>query len=202
MKKLRARPWKTDVLNSIFGLRLKPHVTPREITTYGSYANIRNGVSTSFEWKLLWIVVRRAFAVSADSDGWVHCIKLNWPWLPWVYFSGNFDLQAVLYRPLFLGKPLFYKRNKSATFNFTIFDTAKKEGHCFLWQETEGNRGGLEILSSEHQISGIRTYKYGVRFDARARRTIEQASKWAKICVPEDWSNVIRMTKNVANHTQ
>jgi len=54
------------------------------------------------------------------------------------------ELQAVLYSQLFLGKPLFYKR-RPETYNFTIFKTVKREGHCLDWQETQGNRGSIEI---------------------------------------------------------
>lgn len=47
------------------------------------------------------------------------------------YLSANFDLQAVLYSPLFHAKPIFYKR-KLATFNLTVFDVARKQGYCYV----------------------------------------------------------------------
>ncbi|CAB3255049.1 unnamed protein product [Arctia plantaginis] len=60
------------------------------------------------------------------------------------YMSVNFDMEAVLYSPLLLGKPVFYKR-KIACFNFTVFDTATKQGYCYKWPEYEGNRGANEV---------------------------------------------------------
>lgn len=60
--------------------------------------------------------------------------------------TANFDLQAVLYCPLEFGKPSFYKR-KFAVFNFTLYEVAKKKGHCFMWNESQGNRGSNEIAT-------------------------------------------------------
>lgn len=62
------------------------------------------------------------------------------------FISANFDLEAVLYTPLVFAKPVFYKR-KLASFNFTIYDVGKRNGYCFFWTETEGNRGANEIAT-------------------------------------------------------
>ena len=62
------------------------------------------------------------------------------------YVSANFDLEAVLYSPLFHAKPIFYKR-KLATFNLTVFDVASKQGYCYIWPEFEGKRGANEIAT-------------------------------------------------------
>lgn len=62
------------------------------------------------------------------------------------YVSANFDLEAVLYSPLFHAKPIFYKR-KLATFNLTVFDVASKQGYCYVWPEFEGKRGANEIAT-------------------------------------------------------
>ncbi|KAB0790124.1 hypothetical protein PPYR_15557 [Photinus pyralis] len=62
------------------------------------------------------------------------------------YLSANFDLEAVLYSPLFHAKPIFYKR-KLATFNFTIYEVPKRQGHSYIWTEFEGNRGSNEIAT-------------------------------------------------------
>lgn len=43
-------------------------------------------------------------------------------------------------------KPFFYKR-KLANFNFTVYDTATKNGYCYFWNETEGKREANEIAT-------------------------------------------------------
>ena len=58
----------------------------------------------------------------------------------------TFDLQAVLYTPHAKEGPIYYKR-KLAVYNFTVYDVLKN-GHCFLWDETEGKRGAIEIASA------------------------------------------------------
>lgn len=56
----------------------------------------------------------------------------------------TFDFEAVLYCPLVLGKPVFYKR-KLGSMNFTIHNAATKQGYCYFWPEYEGNRGSNEV---------------------------------------------------------
>lgn len=56
----------------------------------------------------------------------------------------TFDFEAVLYCPLVLGKPVFYRR-KLGNMNFTIHDAATRQGYCYFWQEYEGNRGSNEV---------------------------------------------------------
>lgn len=65
--------------------------------------------------------------------------------------TANFDLQAVLYSPIEYKKPVFYKR-KFATFNFTVYEVARKKGHCFVWDESNGKRGSNEIATGLHQF--------------------------------------------------
>lgn len=60
--------------------------------------------------------------------------------------SINFDLQAVLCTPKGPAGQIFYLR-KLAVYNFTIFDLRSHDGHCFLWDETQGNRGANEIAT-------------------------------------------------------
>ena len=55
----------------------------------------------------------------------------------------NFDLEAVLYTPCDKVSTIFYKR-KLCTYNCTTFDLVRKEGHCYIWNETEGHRGSSE----------------------------------------------------------
>lgn len=56
----------------------------------------------------------------------------------------TFDLQSVLTSPCSNVSSLYYSR-KFASFNNTFFDLASKEGYCFLWDETQGQRGSDEI---------------------------------------------------------
>lgn len=59
--------------------------------------------------------------------------------------SCNFDLQQVLLSPSDpTNNALFYKR-RLATYNFTIFNVATKQGDCFMWHEGQGGRGSCEI---------------------------------------------------------
>lgn len=57
-----------------------------------------------------------------------------------------YDLQAVLPTPSGDVSSFYYKR-RLATYNFTIFNSKNNEGHCFIWNESVGNRGAIEIGS-------------------------------------------------------
>ncbi|KAJ8869499.1 hypothetical protein PR048_028490 [Dryococelus australis] len=60
-----------------------------------------------------------------------------------IYFS---TVPAVLQTPC--GELLvFYYKKTQNVYNFTIFDHASKNGYCYLWNETSGNKGGIEIAS-------------------------------------------------------
>lgn len=151
----------------------------------------------------------------------------------------NFDLQAVLNCPIFFGKPIFYKR-KYAVYNLTIYEVAAKQGHAFLWDETNGNRGSNEIATcvlkfilslpteTKHLIlysdscpgqnrnaviACMLQYSLSVHETLETIRmnylepghthmecdsmhaAIERASEYAKIYLPNDWENVVRMSK-------
>jgi hypothetical protein len=57
----------------------------------------------------------------------------------------TFDMQSVLQIPTSEVGPLYYKR-KLVLHNFTIYDSDKpNKAFCYLWPETEGNRGANEI---------------------------------------------------------
>ncbi|KAG8173504.1 hypothetical protein JTE90_027253 [Oedothorax gibbosus] len=58
----------------------------------------------------------------------------------------NFDLEAVLNTPKTSTGQVFYLR-KLAVYNLTVYNLANKEGKCFLWDETQGRRGAIEIAS-------------------------------------------------------
>lgn len=59
----------------------------------------------------------------------------------------TFDMQAVLTTPCSTVSPMYYSR-KFATYNCTFYDLVTKEGFCFLWNETEGQRGSDEVGTS------------------------------------------------------
>ncbi|KAK3917338.1 Methylthioribose-1-phosphate isomerase [Frankliniella fusca] len=58
--------------------------------------------------------------------------------------SFTFDLQSVLYTPCSEVSSFYYSR-KLNCYNFTIYDQGSREGVCYFWDETEGERGTSEI---------------------------------------------------------
>ncbi|CAF4948439.1 unnamed protein product [Pieris macdunnoughi] len=151
----------------------------------------------------------------------------------------TFDFEAVLYCPLVLGKPVFYKR-KLGSMNFTIHNAATKQGYCYFWPEYEGNRGSNEVSTCLYNyISNLSNVDHLILFsdccpgqnrnsvlvamfnyiitspDNEIRvidykflepghtymecdnmhSTIERASEYAKIYIPDDWQNVIRLAR-------
>lgn len=58
----------------------------------------------------------------------------------------TFDMQAVLTTPCSAVSPMctYYSR-KFATYNCTFYDMVTKEGYCFVWNETDGQRGSDEV---------------------------------------------------------
>lgn len=58
--------------------------------------------------------------------------------------SFTFDLQSVLYTPCSEVSSFYYTR-KLNCYNFTIYDQGSREGVCYFWDETEGERGTSEI---------------------------------------------------------
>lgn len=69
----------------------------------------------------------------------------------------TYDLQSVLNTPCSNVSALYYSR-KFATYNNTFYDLATGDGYCFLWHETEGERGadeiGTTILKLIHCLEG------------------------------------------------
>lgn len=61
-------------------------------------------------------------------------------------YTATFDLQAVLYTLCSNVSKAFYKR-KLNCYNLTIFSLADKSGSCYIWDETNGQRGSSEIGS-------------------------------------------------------
>ncbi|KAL4144126.1 hypothetical protein QTP88_006354 [Uroleucon formosanum] len=58
----------------------------------------------------------------------------------------SFDLQKVLNTPWGNSMLLFYSR-KLAYYNFSIYESKIKAGHCYLWFEVDGKGGANEICS-------------------------------------------------------
>ncbi|KAK7500448.1 hypothetical protein BaRGS_00008355 [Batillaria attramentaria] len=56
------------------------------------------------------------------------------------------DLQAVLPTPCGLVSQLYYKR-KLSVYNFTVYSLADGKATCFVWDETNGRRGSVEIAT-------------------------------------------------------
>lgn len=63
--------------------------------------------------------------------------------------SFNFDLQAVLTTPKGPAGQIFYLR-KLAIYNLTVYNLANQDVLCYLWEETQGKRGSIEISSCIH----------------------------------------------------
>lgn len=72
-----------------------------------------------------------------------------------VYASNNkdkvcyviFDLQKVLLCPKCETSCVYYLR-KLSVYNFTIYDVLRKQGYCYIWDETEAMKGANEIATS------------------------------------------------------
>ncbi len=58
-----------------------------------------------------------------------------------------FDLEQVLVCPRLTVGSAYYLR-KLNVYNLTIFELQTKQGHCFIWNESEGRRGSNEIASA------------------------------------------------------
>lgn len=106
------------------------------------------------------------------------------------FLSANFDLEAVLYCPLFFSKPLFYKR-KYAVFNFTVYDVQKKEGHCYSWEEIEGKRGANEIATCLNM------------FLATISSDIKEVSFFSDCCSGQNRNSIVAtaMLQAIQNHS-
>lgn len=76
-----------------------------------------------------------------------------------------FDLQKVLLTPKLYNSSYYYSR-KLRVYNFTVYDMAKKEGTCMVWNESVGNRGANEIASGLYRFmlqkitAGTKEFKF------------------------------------------
>ena len=62
------------------------------------------------------------------------------------YHSVTFDLEAVLSTPCSLVSQAYYKR-KLSCYNLSIYSLGDQKGTCYLWNESEGERGSCEIAT-------------------------------------------------------
>ncbi|KAK3932687.1 Ribosomal protein S12 methylthiotransferase [Frankliniella fusca] len=62
-----------------------------------------------------------------------------------------FDLQKVFFCPKSDVGEFFYKR-KLSCYNFTVYDCTKKEATCFVWDQTIGGRGAIEVSSCVYEF--------------------------------------------------
>lgn len=63
------------------------------------------------------------------------------------YHTVTFDLQSVLQIPCSNVSQVYYKR-KLNCYNLSVYSLADTKATCFMWNETEGNRGANEIATS------------------------------------------------------
>lgn len=58
----------------------------------------------------------------------------------------SFDLQAILSLP-YTGDNQLYYRKMLNVYNFTIFDSFKNDGYCYIWDKCNGKEGSAEVGS-------------------------------------------------------
>lgn len=79
--------------------------------------------------------------------------------------SATFDFQKVLSCPHGQMSILYYKR-KLSCYNFTIYDMAKKQGYCYMWDESIAKRGANEVASCVYDfikkfvLKGVKEFRF------------------------------------------
>lgn len=63
----------------------------------------------------------------------------------------TFDMQSVLSSPCLNVSCLYYAR-KFSTYNSTFYDMENGEGYCFVWNESQGNRGSDEVGTTIYKL--------------------------------------------------
>ena len=58
----------------------------------------------------------------------------------------TYDLEKVLYVPKGENAAFWYL-SKLSVYNFTVFEMVSKEGYCYVWDQTTGKKGAIEIAS-------------------------------------------------------
>lgn len=79
--------------------------------------------------------------------------------------SATFDFQKVLQSPH--GEvSIFYYKRKLNTYNFTLFELAKKTAVCYMWHEGTAKRGANEVSSclysfiKMHAAKGVKEFRF------------------------------------------
>ncbi|XP_026724763.1 uncharacterized protein LOC113491796 [Trichoplusia ni] len=67
------------------------------------------------------------------------------------YVVATYNFQRDLITPM-SDKSVFYYKRKLAAYNFTIYDIGRKEGYCYIWDETVGKKGLNEICSAVYSF--------------------------------------------------
>ncbi len=60
------------------------------------------------------------------------------------FHAATFDLEQVLSTPSASTSTIYYKR-KLSCYNLSLYSLGNRSGFCYLWDQTEGNRGSNEI---------------------------------------------------------
>ena len=63
-----------------------------------------------------------------------------------------YDLEQVLQCPALEVSVMYYKR-KLSVYNFTVYELATHDGHCFMWHEGQAKRGGNDIATCVYNFS-------------------------------------------------
>ncbi|CAG2207374.1 unnamed protein product [Mytilus edulis] len=80
------------------------------------------------------------------------------------YQAVTFDLEAVLPTPCSLVSQVYYKR-KLSCYNLSFYSLGDNKGTCYLWNETEGERGSCEVASCLHKyITSLPPYVRHISF--------------------------------------
>ena len=74
--------------------------------------------------------------IAQDSDGMIHV--------------ATFDMEAVLPTPFDKTSQTYYKR-KLSVYNLSVFALADKKATCYVWNESEGQRGSNEVGTCLYQ---------------------------------------------------
>ena len=65
-----------------------------------------------------------------------------------------FDLQQVIHLPISKESALFYKQRLSV-YNFTVYNIANRDCHCYTWHEGQSKRGSSEISTCLYKFLEI-----------------------------------------------
>jgi len=79
------------------------------------------------------------------------------------FSAATFDLEAVLPTPCSKVSQAYYKRKRSC-YNLSLHSLGDNKGTCFLWNETEGQRGSCEVATFLHKYIYCRLMHQAILF--------------------------------------